>query len=82
MFRASVCPSAGEKLLYVCDIGICHSVWVASGLRVGLKLQPADQTIQKEEVHIASKIVIALYINKKKYIVRVYFTATFEEHSF
>ena len=49
MFRASMCPSSGEKLLYLCDTGICHSIWVASGLLVGLKLlkvsiQPADQT--------------------------------------
>ena len=33
-----------EKLLYLCDTGICHSVWVASGLLVGVSLQPADQT--------------------------------------
>jgi len=32
-------PSSGEKLLYLCDTGICHSVWVASGLLVGLKKQ-------------------------------------------
>ena len=38
MFRASMCPSSGEKLLYLCDTGICHSVCVASGLLVGLKL--------------------------------------------
>jgi len=25
------------KLLYLCDSGICHSVWVASGLLVELK---------------------------------------------
>jgi len=24
-------PSSGEKLLYLCYAGICHSVWVASG---------------------------------------------------
>jgi len=33
-----------EKLLYLCDTGICHSVWVASGLLVGVQLQPADRT--------------------------------------
>ena len=44
MFRASMCPSSGEKLLYLCDTGICHSVWVATGLLVGVSLQPADQT--------------------------------------
>ena len=43
MFRVSMCPSSGEHLLYICDNGICHSVWVASGLLVGVKLQPADQ---------------------------------------
>ena len=26
-----------KKLLYLCDTGICHSVWVASGLLVGFK---------------------------------------------
>ena len=32
-------PIIRRKLLYVCDTGICHSEWVASGLLVGLKLQ-------------------------------------------
>ena len=36
VFRASICLSSVEKLLYLCDTGICHSVWVASGLVVGL----------------------------------------------
>ena len=44
MFRASMCPSSGEKLLYLYDTGICHSVWVGSGLLVGFEIQPADQT--------------------------------------
>ena len=44
MFRAFMCPSSGEKLLYLCDTGICHSVWVAYGLLVGFSIQPADQT--------------------------------------
>ena len=43
MFRATMCPSPGE-ITYLCDTGICHSVWVASGLLVGVKLQPVDQT--------------------------------------
>ena len=30
-------PNIRRKLLYVCDTGICHSVWVASGLLVGLR---------------------------------------------
>jgi len=30
--------------MYLCDTGICHSAWVASGLLVGVKLQPAGQT--------------------------------------
>ena len=33
-----------RKLLYPCDTGSCHSVWVASGLLVGFSIQPADQT--------------------------------------
>ena len=37
------CAHHQEKLLYLCDNGICHSVWVQSGLLVGVKLQPADQ---------------------------------------
>ena len=43
MFRAPKCPSSGEKLLYLCDTGICHSMggdwsagWIAN--------QPADQS--------------------------------------
>jgi len=31
-------------LLYLFNTGMCHSVWVASGLLVGLKFQPADKT--------------------------------------
>ena len=30
-------PIIRRKLLYLCDSGICHSVWVASGLLVGFK---------------------------------------------
>ena len=37
-------PIISRKLLYLCDTGICHSVWVASGLLVGFNIQPADQT--------------------------------------
>ena len=33
-------PIIRRKLLYLCDTGICHSGWVASGQLVG----PADQT--------------------------------------
>jgi len=29
-------PIIRRKLLYLCDTGICHSAWVASGLLVGL----------------------------------------------
>ena len=36
MFRGSMLPSSGKKLLYLCDTGICHSVYVASGQLVGL----------------------------------------------
>jgi len=43
MIRASMRPSSGEKLLYLCDTGICHSVWMASGLLVGFAIQPEDQ---------------------------------------
>jgi len=32
-------PIIRRKLLYICDTGICHFVWVASGLLIGLKLQ-------------------------------------------
>ena len=34
-------PIIRRKLLYLCDIGVCHSVCVASFLLVGLKIQPA-----------------------------------------
>jgi len=43
MFQAP-CAHHQEKLMYLCNTGICHFVWVASGLLVGVKLQPADQT--------------------------------------
>ena len=36
-------PIIRRKLLYLCDTCICHCVWLASGLLVGL-IQPADQT--------------------------------------
>ena len=29
--------------MHSCDTGICHSLWVASGLLVGVSLQPEDQ---------------------------------------
>ena len=32
-------PITRRKLLYPCVTGICHTVWVASGLLVGLKIQ-------------------------------------------
>ena len=36
-------PIIRRKSLYLCYTGICHSVWVASGLLVGFSIQPADQ---------------------------------------
>ena len=33
------CTHHQEKLLYLCDTGICHSVWVASGLLVEVSLE-------------------------------------------
>ena len=47
MFRASMIPSSGEKLLYLCDTGICHSVWVASGLLVGFQSNQQRREINK-----------------------------------
>ena len=62
MFRASMCPSSGEKLLYLCDIGICHSVWLASDLLVGVEIQPADQTppIQSDQCRIYTAIFLLM----------------------
>ena len=37
-------PIIRKKLPHLCDTGICHSVWMASGLLVRLKIQPADRT--------------------------------------
>ena len=37
-------PIIRRKLLYLCDTGICHSVWVATGLLIGFSIQPTDQT--------------------------------------
>ena len=34
------CARNQEKLLYLCDPGICHSVWVASGLLVAFQSNP------------------------------------------
>ena len=35
-------PIITRKLLYLCDTGTCHSVWVASGLLVGL-MRPSSR---------------------------------------
>jgi len=62
-------PIISRKLLYPCDIVICHSVGVASVLLVGLKvdglaqpvsIQPADQTspIQSEKYQCRVDTVI------------------------
>ena len=39
-----LCAHHQEESLYSCDIGLCHSVWVASGRLFGVSLQPTDQT--------------------------------------
>ena len=52
-FRQS-CAHHQEKLLYLCDTGICHSVWVASGLLVGVKLP-----IQSDKYQCRIDIVIS-----------------------
>ena len=36
--RQVACAHHQEKLLYLYDTGVCHSVWLASGLLVGLEL--------------------------------------------
>jgi hypothetical protein len=43
------CAHRQEKLLYLCDTGTCHSVWVASGLLVGVSLQPTDQPLTQSD---------------------------------
>ena len=58
MFRASMCLSLGEKLLHICDTGICRSVWVASGLLVGLKLNPTsrpDATYRERQIPVSQR---------------------------
>jgi hypothetical protein len=54
------CAHHQEKLLYLFDTGICHSLWVAFGLLVGVSLQPAYQTlpIQSEKYQCRIDIVI------------------------
>ena len=44
-------PTIRRESLYLCDTGICHSGWVASGRLVGVKQQPADKMppIQSEK---------------------------------
>jgi len=53
-------PIIRTKLLYLCDTGICHSVWVASSLLVGLKIQAVDQTpsIQSDKYKCRTDTVI------------------------
>ena len=46
--RASMCSSSGENYCIYATLVFCHSVWMASGLLVGLKIQPADQTPPKQ----------------------------------
>ena len=62
MFRTFMCPSSGEKSLYLRDTGICHSVWVAYGLLVGLKLQPADQTPPIQSDKYQCRIDTAIFL--------------------
>src|SRR5215475_11466258 len=58
----SPCAHHQEKLLYLCDTGICHSVWVASGLLVGVKLQPAHVPIIRRNYCIyATLVFVTLY---------------------
>ena len=67
LFLFSTCfgihvPIIGRKLLYLCDAGICHSVWVASGLLVGLNsIQPAEQTPRVESDKYHCRIDIAIF---------------------
>ena len=61
LFLFSICAHHQEKLLYLCDTGICYSVWVASGLLVGVSLQRADQTppIQSDKYQCRIDTVIS-----------------------
>ena len=58
-------PIIRRKLLYLCDTGICHSVWVASGLLVGMKTSgicsATDQTppIQSDKCQYRIDTVIS-----------------------
>ena len=54
MFRSTMCPSSGENLLYLCDTGICHSVWVASGLLVGLKHFQSNQQTRRHTCRVTN----------------------------
>ena len=53
-------PIIRRKLLYPCVTGTCNIVWVASGLLLGVKLQPADQTppIQCDKYQLCMGTVI------------------------
>jgi hypothetical protein len=44
-------PIIRRKFLYICDTGICHSVCVATGLLVGLKLITQFQSNQQTSRH-------------------------------
>ena len=48
-------PTIRRKLLYLCDTGTCHSVWVASGLLVGLK--QSNQQIRRHPYRVTSASV-------------------------
>ena len=38
-------PIIRKKLLYLCDTGTCHTVWVASGLQVGFSIHHIELLI-------------------------------------
>ena len=60
MFWASMCPSSGEKLLYLCDTGICHSIWVASGLLFGLSFNPTSRQSDKYQCYKDTAIFLLM----------------------
>ena len=45
-------PIIKRQLLYLCDTGVCHSIWVASGLLVGV-----SQYIYFSSLHVSDNYV-------------------------
>ena len=51
-------PIIRRKLLYLCDTGIWHAVWVASGLLVWLKWSQSNQQTRRHPYRVTNTSVV------------------------